>query len=402
MKINMVKQLAYIALLFVSFTSCKENNESFTLNNLLKAEDIPVVIKRTELKTNTTHKFPVFYFLDEPIPSQLDDLDGDGTWDEVALSLSTLEKGDLTLTVKWQDRIPDFPIRTNIRMGISEAHNYNFKDISETTRPKGHVKEDPPRLYQMEGPAWENDNVAFRAYFDTRNGKDIFGKSVKEMVLDSVGLQTGNYHALANWGMDILKVGNSLGAGALAVMYNDSLYRLENTERETFKIIIEGPVRSIFEMNYKDWNVGDLNLNLTERITIWAGRNGYQSEITINGTEEPIQLVTGMVNYQSDSLYTKEIGNYSYWATHDKQSENNDILGMAIFTQSKNLINTFIAPKEGDGITNTYYGSLSYTVDKPITFWFVCGWEKTEKRYAGIDYFFKMLAKEIEIVNYEK
>ena len=201
-------------------------------------------------------------------------------------------------------------------------------------------------------------------------------KSVKEMVLDSVGLQTGNYHALANWGMDILKVGNSLGAGALAVMYNDSLYRLENTERETFKIIIEGPVRSIFEMNYKDWNVGDLNLNLTERITIWAGRNGYQSEITINGTEEPIQLVTGMVNYQSDSLYTKEIGNYSYWATHDKQSENNDILGMAIFTQSKNLINTFIAPKEGDGITNTYYGSLSYTVDKPITFWFVCGWEK--------------------------
>ena len=52
------------------------------------------------------------------------------------------------------------------------------------------------------------------------------------MVLDEVGTDTAkNYHQLSDWGMDILKVGTSLGAGALALQLQtndgkDSLVRL--------------------------------------------------------------------------------------------------------------------------------------------------------------------------------
>jgi hypothetical protein len=38
------------------------------------------------------------------------------------------------------------------------------------------------------------------------------------MVLDEVGADTSkNYHQQADWGMDVLKVGASLGAGSLAL-----------------------------------------------------------------------------------------------------------------------------------------------------------------------------------------
>ncbi len=43
------------------------------------------------------------------------------------------------------------------------------------------------------------------------------------MVLDEVGTDTAkNYHALADWGMDVLKVGKSLGAGAMGVLMRDA------------------------------------------------------------------------------------------------------------------------------------------------------------------------------------
>lgn len=50
-------------------------------------------------------------------------------------------------------------------------------------------------FYLTEGLAWENDKVAFRQYFDLRNTKDIYGKTVPGMVMDTVGTNPKNsYH----------------------------------------------------------------------------------------------------------------------------------------------------------------------------------------------------------------
>ena len=77
----------------------------------------------------------------------------------------------------------------------------------------------------------ENDKVGFRLYLDGRNAKDIYGKRTSELVLKDIGLDESgtpvdNYHVLRDWGRDILQVGNSLGAGGLALFENDSLHRL--------------------------------------------------------------------------------------------------------------------------------------------------------------------------------
>ncbi len=67
-------------------------------------------------------------------------------------------------------------------------------------------------VYQMEGPAWENDIVAFRNYYDARNGIDIYGKRVNEMVLDSVGLKAGTIMQLAALGNGYPESGKFTGS----------------------------------------------------------------------------------------------------------------------------------------------------------------------------------------------
>ena len=83
--------------------------------------------------------------------------------------------------------------RTRAYLGIKKNYSMkegvytggNFESTNHVTVPKNHFPHDA--LYQMEGPAWESDKVAYRFYLDERNRIDIFGKSTPKMVLDIVG-----------------------------------------------------------------------------------------------------------------------------------------------------------------------------------------------------------------------
>ena len=110
--------------------------------------------------------------------------------------------------------------------------------------------------FQMEGVAWENDRVGFRNYMDERNGMDIFGKTTADMVLEEVGIAGApSYHEPGAWGMDVLKVGTSLGAGAIAYMFEDSLYRVGDSGAGSYHVVFQGPLRSRFRLDYEKWKL---------------------------------------------------------------------------------------------------------------------------------------------------
>ena len=76
------------------------------------------------------------------------------------------------------DPIADAQGMTNIRLARAEGDN-TFTEVKGVTRAPDHLGQRIPFVYQMEGPAWENENVGFRLYFDERNAIDIFGKLKK-------------------------------------------------------------------------------------------------------------------------------------------------------------------------------------------------------------------------------
>ncbi|MDE2181923.1 MAG: DUF4861 family protein [Alphaproteobacteria bacterium] len=77
-----------------------------------------------------------------------------------------------------------------------------------------HVIHDP--LFPIEGAGWESDRIGYRVDLDKRNAVDIYGKKRPAAVLHRIGQGNGSYHEEVAWGMDIWRVGDSLGAGASA------------------------------------------------------------------------------------------------------------------------------------------------------------------------------------------
>lgn len=327
------------------------------------------------------------------IPVQFDDLDGDGQWDELVFLHDFKPKEKLTVSLRSSAIKP-------IGNSESKAHvrhrrlleNGSFGpslatdsiDGSQTPTDFGKQKLPP---FLTEGPAWENDRVGFRLYFDTRNGKDIWGKLKPEMVLDNVGTDsTANYHALNDWGMDLLKVGSSLGAGALALFIpnmdgKDTLVRVggSNMGNILYERVADGPVRAIFRMHYKNWKLHPAlsPVSLTEEIQIWGGQLFYESVVRFTGLPANTALVTGIVNLYDAPQNELLEGRATAIFTHHKQSENKDKLAMAILMNKEELQEFSTAKNSDTDIRNTYLVKMKTRNNQPNRFRFYAAWEKS-------------------------
>ncbi|TRX62048.1 DUF4861 domain-containing protein [Fulvivirga sp. M361] len=392
-----------LAILSLSVTACTTgSNVSITLENTLDLErpDEPIVLRRADLlewlAIDIDPANEVIMVNDRSgkvLPSQLDDLDDDGTWDELSFQYSFPPRAKVELTLQWVEQSKDVrhDSRAHAYLGYRPARQGDFKSVDHNVRPDDHEPQSQPYLYQFEGPGWESDKIAYRVYFDSRNGKDIFGKTKTGIFLDSIGLK-GNYHKLQPWGMDVLKVGNSLGAGSLAMLKNDSLYRLGKTRSAIFKKIADGPVRAIIQLSYKGWQVESKSYDMDEFVTIWGGKTWYHDKVVIKGSASDT-LVTGIVNMFGIVPVQKDVGALEVLASHGRQSENQDMLGMALLTNKDQLARYGSAPKEGDGITFTDYMALKSDSDE-FQFYFYTGWELEDKKFADQDLFMKALEDE--------
>lgn len=331
----MNKKLSLLVLVAAILFSCQTEKDIQLVNPLDEARsDEVIVLDRFEIEKQISLKdgnIPVFKVAENLIPYQLDDMNGDGVWDEAALLLdfSANETKEITLNQVIENEAPKFDKRTNLRLGIHQEDG-TYEEVDDYTAIP--YTEPFKIIAQGESVSWENDKIAFRVYFDCRNVKDLFGKLKPEMIIDKIHTPAiPNYHVLNDWGMDVLHCGSSLGSGGLALMKNDSLYRLGSTDVYEYHKITEGPVRSVFDLVYKGWHVDGDELKATERISIYPGKYWFQSDVTVNGAPEGSQIVTGIVTSQlKRDPFAFVAGGFQCIGTHDVQSLNNDELGMAV------------------------------------------------------------------------
>jgi len=361
--------------------------------------DEVIALNRDSIAANlpdyTMEKLLALSHGEEKLPFQLDDLDGDGEWDEMVFmtDLAAGENKKFQLEITEDTSRINPVVHTNVRFAKIVEKNNIYEEMVEAERLQGTETKITSQQFQFEGPGWENDKVAFRNYFDERNGIDIFGKTTDQMVLDKVGIDE-NYHEMQDWGMDILKVGNSLGAGALAIAYQDSLIRVTAPDKARFKSVAEGPYRSIFDFTFDEIALNEASVSLTHRIKIVAGQYGYQSEVIIENKPPEAQLVTGIVNLQSDTSYLMEENQVAILYTHDRQSYNEEQLGMAIMTPKSNYNAHFETPEQGAGIVSTY--AMEFAPADEITFHFLAGWEVSDEQFATKEGFEDYLSSQAE------
>ncbi len=230
---------------------------------------------------------------------------------------------------------------------------------------------------------------------------DIFGKRTASMILDSVGVNGRDYHTLADWGMDILKVGNSLGAGAIAIGIGDSLYRVGPCEEGRYRLLSEGPVRAVLELTYKNVPAGDRLYNITHQISIYAGDRFYRSKIWINNLLGDDDLVSGIVNLHDVPAENFDEGTMKVMASMGNQGISGEVLGMGLLVPASQFKRYWEAPVSGNGIVSTHLVSLMPSNDAPTEYCFMAVWEVQDQQVKEKEYFMNLLKSAVRKLKIE-
>ena len=385
MNLITMKYLAIGSALILGLTfGCQEASQSdvsLTVSNptALEQTSAQVVIPVAELESKgmTADAQWAPHVAGEIVPFQYDDLDLDGKPDELVFALDLPANGTETVTFTAAENVPEFAPRTHIRLG--KKSESGISPITEATRLITHVHEETEANFQFEGVGWENEEVAFRNYMDLRNGMDIFGKTEAKLYLDNVGLDGDeSYHELSDWGMGILKVGSSLGAGSVAFWYQDSLIRLTSDDAD-FRVISEGPVRSTFELNFRAVDLGDKKIDVTHTVSISAGTWYYEADLELSDSEG-IVVVPGLVNLHEMEDHTLESESAETLFTFGEQSENADMLGMALMVSANNL-GTIMTDSISEEIPNTYAFLLELASSN---YRFYAAWELSDDHFKRL------------------
>lgn len=191
---------------------------------------------------------------------------------------------------------------------------------------------------KYEGPGWESDMAGFRFYLDQRNGIDAFGKKTPGIVLPAVGTDGyDNYHKPADWGMDNMKVGKSLGLGSIAVWDGTKAVRVEERDSVVCHIPADGKVRSQVMTTYYGWNANGVKCNLQSLITIDAGSRASRMELKVDKAID--NLATGFIKFDDAELILSESSQdeWSYMASFGKQSIDGEAMGFAVFYKTAQL-----------------------------------------------------------------
>ncbi len=413
----MKQKLFLLILLVASLFSCKKE-VTITVKNPLntnRSDEVTIITraefeKKLKLKEGT---LPVFKTADNQlVSSQVDDLDGDGIWDEAVLSLDFAagESKEVKVIEVPEAEYPVFEKRTNLRLGIKqEDGTYNEVDNYRALPCNDGFE----IIAQAESVSWENDKIGFRVYFDCRNVKDLFGKLKPGLIIDKIGTrELPSYHDLSDWGMDVLHCGSSLGSGGLAIMKNDSLFRLGSTEVYEYQKIVEGPVRSIFELRYSGWDVNGEKLKAVERITIYPGKYWFESDVTVTGSKEGDQIVTGIVtSLLKSNPFEFDAGNFKCIGTHDVQSLNKDELGMAVIVPLSEVgkisrttdidffklgNQTVVEKSFSNIISQTYYIGQKCKNSEPAKHYFFSVWGLEKEQWKTEEGFRKYISEEAD------
>jgi hypothetical protein len=312
--------------------------------------DLAVVIDLAQMRQKYPGFNPVTCIVlsgEQEIPAQVNDIDNDGLQDELVFTagFKAGENRRFLLAAKIGERISFFPVkRTQAEIshktgGHWEGRKYvggEFVNVNALRVPDEHT--DHSFYIRYEGPGWESDKVGYRFYLDWRNAIDIFGKLTDTLVLQDVGLDGfDSYHETAPWGMDIFKVGKTLGLGSAALWKNDSVHMVSHTDSVICRIALNGPVESMIETRYYGWEVEDTRNDLISRLSIYAGSRVTEHHLTLKG--DGGNLCTGLIRDKKADIILSRAGKdgWAYMATWGCQSLNNDSLGIAILYNTANL-----------------------------------------------------------------
>ena len=372
------KQIIPAVLLF----ACQANAQvtiQLQLTNPTKMErtDAPVVVNLSEY--NDVRSAMVTIDGVEQ-PCQLDDLDQDGRFDELAFvtDFTKKQKKDAIVTLFNNGEPRQYAPRTYAEMVMrnSKVKEKNKHDIyiSSITVDKETANSNSYNILHHHGVAFESELIALRIYLDQRQTLDLYGKFHEGLELKETQFYTSDEQKQQGYGDDVLWVGNTFGLGAMRGWDGTAPTLLYDYQRRTQRILATGPVRTIVEVKDDGWRVTPtaLPVNMTIRYTLYGGHRDIDVDVTFNRNVPDLQFSTGIINVKNSEEFSDKDGLRACWGTDwpatDTLKWKRETVGLAIYMPAKYRVKEMEANTDNyayvvkaDG--NKIHYSLSYTSD---------------------------------------
>ena len=266
--------------------------------------------------------------------------------------------------------------------------NFLFKK-----KNKSNIKKDKNICYsnlitkRMDDFAWENDRVAFRTYGPEAqrlilnnkkggiisSGIDCWLKRVEYPIIEKWYTQhfekISSYHEDVGEGLDNYHVGKSRGAGGFSILIDKEYYNSRNFIKS--KIISNGPLRTIFELEYEDWNIPKGHIEEKKIISLDKGNNLCKIAVQIKGTKS---ISPGIFLNEFDGKISENLKNswVSYWQPH-YDSE----LGNALLSKNKYIIGSH--KYLGEGLDKNHLYLDLKVVDNYVEYYTGFTWLKSNQ-----------------------
>lgn len=310
---------------------------SVTIASDIAQEDAPIVMNLQKYGTVKTASVTID---GKEVPCQLDDLDKDGRMDELCFLTSFNKKGkqQAVVVLNPENQPTAFPARTYAEIVLRDGNKQKNRQgiyllnitIDKTTK-------DPYHVLHHHGVAFENELIAMRIYMDKRQTIDLYGKFHKGLELKETQFYTSKEQKAQGYGDDILWVGNTFGLGALRGWDGESPKMLDDVERRSQRILAQGPVRTVVEMEDNGWTIapGMEPVNMTLRYTLYAGHRDFDVDVTFNHPMDSQQFSTGVINVKGSSEYSDHKGLRGCWGTdwpaNDTINWKRETVGLGIY-----------------------------------------------------------------------
>lgn len=339
----------------------------------VEQEQAPVTLG---LQSHTSAKSATVLINGKEVPCQMDDLDGDGQYEELAFltDIGKGEKQQVVVRLSAEERPTPYPARTfsEIVLRNPKVKEKNKHDIYLSAITIDAATKDPFLVLHHHGVAFENELVAMRIYMDERQTIDLYGKFHKGLELHDTQFYTSATQKAQGYGDDVLWVGNTFGLGALRGWDGSKPTMISPVRQRSQRIVCMGPVRTIVEMTDKGWPYGPngATIDMTQRYILYAGHRDMEVQATFSQDLSSTLFSTGIINVKGSEEYSDKDGLRGCWGTDwpatDTINWKRETVGLGIYIPRKHRNKEWSANKDNylftvkpDGAQLHYY--LAYT-----------------------------------------
>ncbi len=330
MKKSSFSMACLLAIGSVLTLQAQEKELTLTVSNSWKEakQNEPVVVNLKKLNLEFTVQSVIVKEGTTEIPSQLDDLNGDGKADEAAflLDMPAKSKRNITVTLSAEKSDKTYPAQVYAQMMLSDKKK-KYPKIQSLTVPG---ESDVYNCLHHHGPAFESELVAYRIYFDKRQTVDIYGKSRKGFELAETLFYPTDEHKAKGYGDDVLWVGSTCGAGTLKGWENGKPAHIIPTLR-TECIRAYGPLRTVVDVIDADWEYQGKTITMTTRYILYGGHRDARVEVSFAEPLGDETFCTGVINVKNSEHFTDHKGLIGCWGT-DWPAGANDTIGRKLET----------------------------------------------------------------------